>query len=107
MFYTIRVVFSSFKPHFMYILYSSDEIAVIQWITCSKNRVNARVIPFWSVHVTSLTTSVSSMRFLVEIMIIVNAILKSHMINRILHSRSFPMTFMKLAEGSFHKFHMK
>ena len=29
------------------------------------------------------------------------------MINRILHSLSFHMEFMKLAEGSFHKFHIK
>ena len=28
------------------------------------------------------------------------------MINRILHSWSFHMKFMKLAEGSFHKFHI-
>ena len=32
---------------------------------------------------------------------------KSHMINRIFHSWSFHMKFMKLAEVSFHKFHMK
>ena len=29
------------------------------------------------------------------------------MINRILHSWSFHMKFMKLAKGSFHKFHIK
>ena len=34
-------------------------------------------------------------------------IFKGRMINRILHSWSFHMKFMKLAEGSFHKFHMK
>ena len=48
--------------------------------------------------------------FLIEIMIIlkaINPILKGHMINRILHEWSFLMKFMKLAEGSFHKFHMK
>ena len=32
---------------------------------------------------------------------------KGHMVNRILHSWSFHMKFIKLAEGSFHKFHMK
>ena len=32
---------------------------------------------------------------------------KSHMINRILHSWSFHMKFMKFAEGSFYKFQMK
>ena len=31
----------------------------------------------------------------------------SFMINRILHSWSFYMKLMKLAEGSFHKFHIK
>ena len=33
--------------------------------------------------------------------------LKGHMINRILHSWSFHMKFIKLAEGSCDKFHMK
>ena len=33
--------------------------------------------------------------------------LKGHMINRILHSWSFHMKFIKLAKGSFDKFHMK
>ena len=37
----------------------------------------------------------------------INPILKGIMINRILHSWSFHMKFMKLSEGSFHKFHMK
>ena len=48
--------------------------------------------------------------FLLEILFILKTIkyhLKGHMINRILHSWSFHMEFMKLAEGSFHKFHMK
>ena len=35
------------------------------------------------------------------------AILNEHMINRILQSWSFHMKFIKLAEGSFDKFHMK
>ena len=33
--------------------------------------------------------------------------LKLHMLNRILHSWPFHMKFMKLAKGSFHKFHIK
>ena len=48
--------------------------------------------------------------FLLEILFILKTIkycLKGHMINRILHSWSFQMKFIKLAEGSFHKFHMK
>ena len=75
-----------------------------------KNRMTTRVITLWRVHVMSLTTSVSTMRFLLEILSIlkaINPILKGHMINRILHSWSFHMKFIKLAEGSFHKFHMK
>ena len=68
------------------------------------------VITLWPLDVASLTTSVSSMRFLPEIMLILWAIkshLKGQMINRILHWWSFHKKFMKLAEGSFHKFHMK
>ena len=45
-----------------------------------------------------------------EICIKYNQYLKklySHMIKRILHSWSFHMKFIKLAKGSFNKFHMK
>ena len=48
--------------------------------------------------------------FFVEILSTLKAIktfLKGHMINRILHSWSFHMKFIKLAEGSFENFHMK
>ena len=72
--------------------------------------MTTRVVPLWRAQVTSLTTSVSTMRFLTEIMCSLNAIktiLEGHMINKILHSWSFHMKFMKLAEVSFHKFHMK
>ena len=75
-----------------------------------KNRMTTRVITLWRVDVTSLTTSVSTMVFLLEMLSSLKAIksiFKSHMINRILHSWSFHMKFMKFAEGSFHKFHMK
>ena len=55
----------------------------------------------WRVHV----TSESAMGFLVEIMFILNAIKsnfrKDHIINRILHSWSFHMKFMKLTKDSF------
>ena len=55
--------------------------------------MTTRVKTLWRVHVTSLTTSVSTTtRFLIEIKFILNTInhiLKSHMINRILHSWSF------------------
>ena len=46
-------------------------VAGIQWIpSCHKNRMITPVITFWRVDVTSMTTSVSTMRFLLEIMII-------------------------------------
>ena len=87
------------------------DVAIIQWITsCHKNRMATRVITLWREHVTSLTTSMSTMPFLIETTIILKAIkshFKDHMIKRIIHSWSFHMKFMKLAEGSFHKFHMK
>ena len=52
----------------------SHDVAVIQWITsCHKNRMTTRVITLWRVHVTSLTTSVSTMRFLLEILFILKA----------------------------------
>ena len=89
----------------------SYDVVVIQWITsCHKNRMTTRVITLWRVRVTSLTTSVSAMRFLIEIVFILKTIkflLKCHMRNGILHSWLFHMKFMKLVEGSFHKFHMK
>ena len=50
-------------------------VTVTQWITsCHKNRMTTRVITFWRVDVTSLTTSVSAMRFLLEILSILKAI---------------------------------
>ena len=48
---------------------------------------------------------VSTTGFLIEIMFIlkvVKSLYNGFMINRILHSWSFHMKFMKLAEGSFH-----
>ena len=43
--------------------YLSYDVAVIPWITlCHKNRMTTRVITLWRAHVTSLTTSVSTMR---------------------------------------------
>ena len=79
----------------------SYDVAVIQWITsCHKNRMTTRAITLWCVNVTSLTTAAPSMRFLLEILSILNAIksiLKGHMMNRILHSCSFHMKFMKFA----------
>ena len=49
-------------------IYLSYDVAVIQWIkSCYENGMNTRVMILWRVDVTSLTTSVSAMRFLAEI----------------------------------------
>ena len=56
----------------------SCNIVVIQWITsCHKNHMTTRVITLWRIYVTSLTTSLSTICFLSEIMFILKAI-KSH-----------------------------
>ena len=50
--------------------FSSYDVVVIQWITsCHKNHMNTCVITLSRVEVTSLTTSMSTMRFLAEIML--------------------------------------
>ena len=54
------------------------DVAIFQMITsCHKNRMTTRVITLWRERVTSLTRSVSTMRFLIEIMFILKA-MKSH-----------------------------
>ena len=79
--------------------------------SCHKNRMTTRVITLWRVHVTLLTTSMSTMHFLIEIKLILKTIessLKgSYGKQTVLHSSSFHIKYMKLAKGSFHKFHMK
>ena len=56
----------------------SYDVAVIQWITsCHKNHMTTHVIILWCEHVMSLTTSVSTVRFRIELMFILKAI-KSH-----------------------------
>ena len=60
------------KPNFIFKAVQYTElpydVAVIQWITsCHKNRMTTRVITLWRLHVTSLTRSMSTMRFLLEI----------------------------------------
>ena len=83
----------------------SYDIAVMRWRTsCHKNGMTTRVITLWCVDITSLTTSMSTMRFLAEILLLLWAFkshLKDHMINKILHLWSFHIKFMKLAKGSF------
>ena len=45
----------------------SYDVAVIQWImSCCKNRMTTHVITLWHVDVTSLTTSVSTIRFFLK-----------------------------------------
>ena len=57
-------------------LHLSYDVAVTRWITlCHKNRMTTRVITLWRVFVTSLTTFVSTMRFLIKIMFILKAII--------------------------------
>ena len=52
-----------------------DTFSSIQWITSGhKNRMATRVITLWRLHVTSLTMSVSAMRFLLEILSILKVI---------------------------------
>ena len=55
------------------IIILSYDIAVIQWITsCHKNRMSTRVITLWRIYVKPLTTSVSTMHLIIEIMFIIN-----------------------------------
>ena len=57
----------------------SHDVAVIQQlILCHKNCMTTHVITLWCIHVTSLTTPVSAMRFLIEILFILKGI-KSHL----------------------------
>ena len=97
---------------FVWWCFLSYDVAVIQWITpCHKNRMTTRVITLWRECVTSLTTSMSTMRFHIELMFILQAIKSpfqgSYDKNSKSNALSFYMNFVKLAEGSFHKFHMK
>ena len=63
--------------HFFY-FHLSHYVVVIRWITsCHKNRITTRVITLWRECVTSLTTSMSTMCFLIETIFILKAI-KSH-----------------------------
>ena len=105
---TCRVIYQ-----FMTVVYVdlSDGVAIIHWITsCHKDRKATRVITLWRVLVTSLTTSVSTMRFLLEIMFSLKAIefhFKGSIDKQNLTLVVISYKFTKLAEGSFHKYHMK
>ena len=88
---------------------SSDiklHLSLIKWIkSCHKNRLTTRVIILPRVHLTSLKTSVSPMRFIIEIMFI-SKVIKSRF-KWSFEKKSHSYEISKLAEGSFHKFHMK
>ena len=76
----------------------------------SLNRITTRVITLLRVWVTSLTTSVSTMRFHIEFMLIFKAMksyFKGSYDKQNLTLVVIFMKSMKLAEGSFHKFHIK
>ena len=67
-----RLVFCvEFVNFFLLFHYLSYGVAVIQWITsCHKNRMTTRVRTLWRADVTFLTTSVSTMRLLAEMLIL-------------------------------------
>ena len=72
--------------------------------------MTTRVITLWRVDVTSLTTSMSTMCFLIERLFVLKAIKsnsKGSYDKQNLTLVVISYKFMKLAEGSFHKFHMK
>ena len=51
------------------------DVYVIQWITSShKNRMTTCITTLWCVYITSLTKSVSTMHFLIEMMFVLKAI---------------------------------
>ena len=73
--YSLFVAFWAFDCSCMVYICLSYDITVIHWITsCHKNRMTTRVITLWCVCVTSLTTSVSTMRFHIELMLILKAV---------------------------------
>ena len=82
----------------------SYDVVVFQWITSCNNSVKTtRVLTLLREYATtSLTTSVATMLIFIENMSTLTALkffFKSHMIKRILHSWSFHIKFIKLAEA--------
>ena len=103
------LVFKLLISHSTLLLQSlSYVVAVIQWIMlCHKQHMSTCVIILWCIDVMSLTMSVSTMRFLLEIFSILKTIKNMIlMINRTIHSCSLHVKFMKLAKGLFRKFRM-
>ena len=81
---------SDIKCHITPVL--SDYSPCLRFPVVWNDRMTTSVITLLRVCVTSLTTSMSTMGVHIQL---------------ILHSWLFNMIFMKLSEGSFHKFHMK
>ena len=87
------------------------DVSAPQWITsCHKNRMTTRVITFWRIDVTSFTTSVSTLRFLIEILSILKAIKSSFKGSYDKQNLTLVVISYEIYEtsrSSFHKFHMK
>ena len=96
---------------FEYYSILSYDVAVFQWIrSCNKSVMTTPVLTLLWEYATTLTTSVTPMLIFTGNMSTLKAVksyLRSHIIKRILHSWSFHMKFIKHAECSFNKFHMK
>ena len=70
-------------------LYLSYVVIIIQWIKlCHKNCMTTCIITVWNIHVTSLTISMSTIHFLIEIMSILKAI-KYH-VNELYVKKNLP-----------------
>ena len=75
LFYLFICLFILFLFLYIYYLFLSYYVAVIQCITsCHKNNRTTRVVTLWRVQVTSTTTSMSTMRFLIEKKFVLKAI---------------------------------
>ena len=103
------------KKHHLKVLFKEMQPVAFFIFHMGKTRMQVKndlrcVITLLREYITSLTTSVTTIQIFIGNMSTLKAIktyFRSHMIKRILHSRSFYMKFIKLAEGSFNKFHMK
>ena len=94
--------------YYFYLLY---DVAVIQWITsCHKNRMTTRVITLWRVRFMSLTPSVSTVRFHMELLFILKTIKFRCKGSYDKQSLAFVVISYEIYEtrtSSFHTFHMK
>ena len=100
----------SVLPHQQRSSLLSYDAAVFQWITsCHKNRMTTRVITLVGIRNVIDDVRNNNVNFHWKCVHFKSdkTYFRSHMIKRILHSWSFYMKFIKLAQGSFNKFHMK